>query len=399
MTKSVKLSLLMSALFALSAASLLAYSVIDGSRPISRVVTRAQGQKPPALPLVGRPGAVAPEDEFLEVEPQTARQINASRPFVSGPYPPARPMLSPLSGADRARAIACLATAAVYEAGGNRSDQSAVMQVILNRARHPAFPASICGVVFQGSERATGCQFSFTCDGSMRRWSPSAQTWKGAQGLAGAMLDGFVDARVGLATHYHTDWVVPYWSASLDKLTAVRTHLFFRWRGYWGTPAAFRRTVSAREPAVPALAGLFLEHASQTGEVLDGQTDADQTVQIASEQVPVAAIVSGTPRAAELPDIRKLELRAGATAGRWALDALTLCQGQPVCRVVGWSDPSQAPAALNREQLSARPPDLVYIQVSRNRWQQAYWDCTLWPPASNSKCLGTDIDAIKLLFE
>lgn len=399
MTKTVKLALLISALFALCAASLLAYSVIDGSKPISRAVVRMQGHKPPALPMVGRPGAVAPEDEFLKVEPQTARQINASRPFVSVPYPAAQPTLSNLSGADRGRAIACLATAAVYEAGGNRSDQSAVMQVILNRARHPAFPATICGVVFQGSERSTGCQFSFTCDDSMRRWSPSARIWQGAQGLAAAMLDGFVDQRVGLATHYHTDWVVPYWSESLDKLTAVRTHLFFRWRGYWGTPAAFRRTLSAREPAVTALAGLFPEHALETAEVPDVQKDANEVVQIAPEQVPAAGSVPGVPGRADLPEIRKLDLRAEAMAGRWALDALTLCQGQPVCRVVGWRDPSQAPSALTRQQLRATPPDLVFIQVSRDRRQQAYWDCTRWPRASNSKCLGTDADAVKLLFE
>jgi hypothetical protein len=67
--------------------------------------------------------------------------------------------------------------------------------------------------------------------------------------------------------------------------------------------------------------------------------------------------------------------------------------------VVGWRDPSQAPPALTRQQLSATPPDLVFIQVSRDRRQQAYWDCTRWPRASNSKCLGTDADAVELLFE
>ncbi len=399
MTKTVKFALLISALLALCSASLLTYSVIDGSKPISRAVATRQGQKLPALPVIGRPGAVAPEEEFLRVEPQTAKQINASRPFLSVPYPAARPAMGNLSGADRERAIACLATAAIYEAGGNRSDQSAVMQVILNRARHPAFPATICGVVFQGSERSTGCQFTFTCDGSMRRWSPSRQVWHGAQGLAAAMLDGFVDERVGLATHYHTDWVVPYWSESLDKLTAVRTHLFFRWRGYWGTPAAFRRTLSSREPAVMALAGLFPEHALETAEVLDVESDADEVAQIAPEQVPAAVSAQSGPVRTELPDIRKLDLRPEATAGRWALDALKLCQGQPICRVVGWRDPPQASSALTRQQLIANPPDLIFIQISRDRKQQAYWDCTYWPRASNSICLGSDTDAVKLMFE
>ncbi|PCJ46186.1 MAG: DNA gyrase subunit A, partial [Gammaproteobacteria bacterium] len=40
-------------------------------------------------------------------------------------------------------------------------------EVVLNRVGHKAFPNTVCSVVFQGAERVTGCQFSFTCDGSM----------------------------------------------------------------------------------------------------------------------------------------------------------------------------------------------------------------------------------------
>ena len=234
MTRSVKIALLLSLLVALSAAALLTYSVREASKPIERPQRAAAAREAlPALPTIGLPGAVAPEDELLEVTPQTAQEINKSRPFVAGEFPPATAFRSRLDGADRERAIACLATAGLYEAGGRSGDQSAVMQVVLNRVRHPAFPNTICGVVFQGSERSTGCQFSFTCDGSMRRRQPGAAAWRSAQGLAMAMLDDTVDERVGLATHFHTDWVIPYWSASLDKLTEVRTHLFFRWKGYW----------------------------------------------------------------------------------------------------------------------------------------------------------------------
>ena len=249
MTRSVKIALLLSLLVALSAAALLTYSVREASKPIERPQRAAAARKAlPALPTIGLPGAVAPEDELLEVTPQTAQEINKSRPFVTGEFPPASAFRSRLEGTDRERAIACLATAGLYEAGGRSGDQSAVMQVILNRVRHPAFPNTICGVVFQGSERSTGCQFSFTCDGSMRRRQPGAAAWRSAQGLAMAMLDDTVDERVGLATHFHTDWVVPYWSASLDKLTEVRTHLFFRWKGYWGTSAAFSAPYRGGEP-------------------------------------------------------------------------------------------------------------------------------------------------------
>jgi hypothetical protein len=89
------------------------------------------------------------------------------------------------SAEDRARARTCLAQTAWYEAGQDRAGQQAVVQVVLNRVRHPAYPKTICGVVFQGSERRTGCQFTFTCDGSLAR-VPSAAAWKDALAVADA---------------------------------------------------------------------------------------------------------------------------------------------------------------------------------------------------------------------
>src|SRR6201999_529465 len=113
---------------------------------------------------------------------------------------------------------------------------------------------------FQGSERSTGCQFSFTCDGAMTRHHFADAAWQRARALADAVLNGAVFRPVGYATHYHTDWVVPYWQASLDKIVAVHTHLFFRWTGWWGTPAAFTRTISPDEPVIPALGALSDAH-------------------------------------------------------------------------------------------------------------------------------------------
>ncbi|MCZ3110870.1 cell wall hydrolase, partial [Acinetobacter baumannii] len=69
----------------------------------------------------------------------------------------------------QARAIDCMAAAVLYEAGDDAVGQRAVAQVVINRVRHPAFPKTICAVVFQGSDRATGCQFTFTCDGALVR--------------------------------------------------------------------------------------------------------------------------------------------------------------------------------------------------------------------------------------
>lgn len=128
-------------------------------------------------------------------------------------------------GASR-QAVECLATAALFEAGNDHRGQEAVMQVILNRVRAPGFPKTICGVVYQGSSRATGCQFSFTCDGSMQR-RPVRFGWAAARRRARQALAGHVDGAVGGATHYHTDWIVPYWRDSMIKVARVRTHLFY----------------------------------------------------------------------------------------------------------------------------------------------------------------------------
>lgn len=156
---------------------------------------------------------------------EPAIQQNAAARFASlGPA--AKPFRFAGGLQDLARARACLAAAMFFEAGDDAIGQLAVGQVVLNRVRHPAFPAAVCGVVAQGSERATGCQFTFTCDGALARPVPAAAR---ARALAHAdlMLNGLVFAGVGLATHYHTEAVYPWWSPKLEKIARVGTHLFF----------------------------------------------------------------------------------------------------------------------------------------------------------------------------
>ena len=152
------------------------------------------------------------------------------------------------NGLDKARALQCLSMAVYYEAASESlSGQQAVAQVVLNRVAHPAYPASICGVVFQGSERKTGCQFSFTCDGSLAR-TPSRRGWAVAQSVALGALAGEVYKPIGLATHYHTNYVNPYWAASLDYIGAIGAHRFYRWKGGAGTAGAFTDSYSGGEP-------------------------------------------------------------------------------------------------------------------------------------------------------
>jgi spore germination cell wall hydrolase CwlJ-like protein len=170
---------------------------------------------------------------------EDARRINSYVPFAET-VAAAKPFhLKARSSAERERAIRCLTTAIYYEAALEpEQGQRAVAQVVLNRVQHPEFPNSVCGVVYQGWERLTGCQFSFTCDGSLLR-APIASIWARNRRLAEEALNGHVVREVGTATFYHADYVVPYWRSSLTKLHQVGRHIFYRWPGRVGDPGAF----------------------------------------------------------------------------------------------------------------------------------------------------------------
>jgi spore germination cell wall hydrolase CwlJ-like protein len=162
--------------------------------------------------------------------------IQAARPFVLKGTP-----------LDKARALECLTDAIYYEAAREPDDgQRAVAQVVLNRVRHPAFPATVCGVVYQGSEKR-GCQFSFACDGSMTRGVARAY-WLRTRKIAAAALNGSVFAPVGEATHYHTFSVTPNWNRGLVMTGVFGAHFFHRWKGWWGTAAAFSQVYRGGEP-------------------------------------------------------------------------------------------------------------------------------------------------------
>lgn len=149
-------------------------------------------------------------------------------------------------------ALKCLTQAVYYEAATEPMEgRRAVAQVVLNRVRHPAYPNSVCGVVYQGAERLTGCQFSFTCDGSLLR-PPAAKAWREAQLVASEALSGYVEGNVGAATHYHADYVLPRWAFELLKSTQIGRHIFYRFTGAWGQASALSAHYGGNE-RIPAL--------------------------------------------------------------------------------------------------------------------------------------------------
>jgi hypothetical protein len=192
---------------------------------------------------------------------------NAALPISAGPNPAASAFtFRGRSGLDQLRSLDCLAEAIYYEARSESEDgQRAVAQVVLNRVRHPAWPNSVCGVVYQGPMRAGGgCQFTFTCDGSLAI-RPAGIGWARARMLASEALAGRTYAPVGLSTHYHTSAVFPAWAPRLIKTGVIGAHNFYRLPGAFGTPGAFNAAYTGVEP-LPRPAMTMTRRAPQTAD-------------------------------------------------------------------------------------------------------------------------------------
>jgi spore germination cell wall hydrolase CwlJ-like protein len=162
---------------------------------------------------------------------------------------PVRPFY--LRGAlEESRDLECLTQAVYYEARGeSAAGQAAVAQVVLNRTRHPAFPNTVCGVVFQGA-RIHECQFSFACDGSVTRRVDLA-AWRRAERVAARALDGAVMAAVGNATHFHIAQISPGWGPRLLRVAQVGAHVFYRFGGRAGSRNALTDTPEPSPPLPP----------------------------------------------------------------------------------------------------------------------------------------------------
>jgi len=306
---------------------------------------------------------------FAPITQADAKKINAKIPFARDRGPAARPFTFADSPDSRERAIDCLASAMWYEAGGDARGQEAVAQVVLNRVRHPAYPGTVCGVVFQGSDRSTGCQFTFTCDGAMRR-TPSQDAFTLARGRARAMLSGRVQSEVGLATHYHTDWVHPIWSAKLEKIAQVDTHLFFRWAGPWGSLNALRKAYGGGEPFLRQLASLSVAH----------RTDPEPNEPAGtSEAELVIDAARPTPKPIDLGNGRyRIFLSAVKSGNAQAMAALQLCGTKDYCKLTG--------------MLDGGPVVFVYLRNRPAGFERVQWDCEVFKRPAPAQCFGKTRD-------
>jgi len=283
---------------------------------------------------------------FAGVSPEEALRINAFLPASNQPPPPVAPFYLTGAPAERQRALLCLTQTIYYEAALEPlSGQEAVAQTVLNRVRNPLFPNSICGVVYQGSQQVTGCQFSFTCDGSRQR-APVAAFWREAQAVAGQALSGLVMPAVGTATHYHADYVFPRWGPTLVKIGQIGAHIFYRFPGPAGMPASFRRPYGGDELRVsmagPSPEAVFAARAAaalgQGGQTAPVQfAVADPTAPNGLRQRVAGEIVFG----------RRLPTREEVAR----IDAFLAAMEKATAQI----PPAQAPAARRSPAPSASP--------------------------------------------
>jgi spore germination cell wall hydrolase CwlJ-like protein len=283
---------------------------------------RANGLSPGALAIAQRhdPFVVTGADQRDRQSADFAARLERSDPSPMGVVAASlmlRPDLGPegssaaarfrfasIGALDGARDLDCLTQAVYYEARGESSKgQAAVAQVVLNRVRHPAFPKTICAVVFQGAGLGkTECQFSFVCDGSMRQRRDET-AWDEAQHVAARALSGVVMADVGSATHFHATRLGEQWGEGLVRVATVGMHVFYKFGhkppafGAQAMEAANRTTeAKASSPIKPVLASLIPTAAAaepphpeaKPEPVKDVQGEAPKPVAAAKSEAPAA---------------------------------------------------------------------------------------------------------------
>ncbi|WP_159714602.1 cell wall hydrolase [Sphingomonas sp. AX6] len=351
----------------------------------------------PAMPATAAPPLIGFLDHIAsDRRPPAlvaAQTRNAAIPFARVPTRSAPPFFISGEVADRTRAADCLAAAGYYEAGNDTRGQRAVMQVVLNRMRNPAYPRSVCGVVFQGSERSTGCQFTFTCDGAMTRHRPSASAWEAARRTAIEALNGVTDATVGHATHYHTDWVHPYWSRTLDKIAAVDSHLFFQASAL--RPGNFTGSYAGVEPSIARLGWLSGIHrdTASSGAIAAMPADAPDAVALAATALEVAMVASPPPE--RLPDrsdapadgVFLVALDAGADPDSFLQLAIQRCQGFAQCKLIGWTDARHRPSRFPMPGSAIDAISFSYNRTGVGAAEEVRWSCAEFRRTKPVECL------------
>ncbi len=300
----------------------------------------------------------------------------------SMPTPPNPALPFSYSGAEgnRDKAAECLANAAWYEAGNDPIGQRAVMQTVINRVNHSAYPNSVCGVIFEGSHLSTGCQFTFTCDGSLGARRPSARALASAKARAEEALRGEVDESIGTATHYHADYVYPYWADRLDRIAIVGPHIFYKFRGSSGTLRS--RSHLEGEADFNELAARKSRSSKAIEAVSGASVDVVELTAGAMADIAVSETVREVSRNAFY-----IAVGDSRAAGRWAVSALEKCRGRNDCQVIGYENETAA-LRNRRSDLSDRQrPLFLFVRDKASGMEISLWDCQRVSRNKASQCL------------
>ena len=123
----------------------------------------------------------------------------------------------------------CLSEVLYYEARGEGANgQAAIAEVVFQRLKTGRYGASICKVVYEGA-KGPGCQFSFTCNGDMKR-PKQQEAWLRAEALAAQILTNQSPLKnaTGGAVNFHAVSVSPEWADTMDRTTQIGNHIFYR---------------------------------------------------------------------------------------------------------------------------------------------------------------------------
>jgi len=311
---------------------------------------------------------------------------------ISGPLIAVAPFDYDGGSANEARAAECLAAAAWYEAGDDSIGQKAVIQTVINRVRSRDFPNSVCGVVFEGSQLDSGCQFTFTCDGSLNRRHPSLKARNRALLLAKRALNGFVDASVGNATHYHANYVTPWWSHKLERLASVGPHIFYRWPGNGNAGQGQVKLVA--EAAYRDLVAM-----AKDGKPPQERNSAAHAPNLLTTNSTEAAL--GHAQIGPLPDPNVFYIPVTATeaAGRWAIVAMRNCADRQSCQVVGYTDSDTAVRNQLRGASEKDRPLFLFIRDRTSGMDIALWDCERVKRLDATQCLPAGQNALTKLMQ
>jgi spore germination cell wall hydrolase CwlJ-like protein len=199
----------------------------DHEAPFDALMGGVEGDKDEAAVYMPRP---RPDDDVVEawLDGRNAAFFTADQhEWMQNPLP--------ASVHEKAQQK-CLAEAIYFEARGEPElGQAAVAQVVLNRVKNPAYPNTICAVVYQNKHLKNRCQFSFACDGVKDRVRTFSRAWRVAERIARDVTDGKTWLKdVADSTHYHANYVSPDWGPTMIRKDRVGAHIFYRTKyGGW----------------------------------------------------------------------------------------------------------------------------------------------------------------------